>query len=233
MARPLVLLAVTGTACLLAGCSSSDSTADRRGTDGPRTTRVPTPAAGGSGEEQATTPGSAGSATPKPTAEPSPDASSNAPVDGGATVGGPARCTSGELVGSLEFGPGAGAAGSSTGTLTFRNDGGSPCSLAGYPGVSLVDQDGHQLGAPAARADTTGSIHAVTLQPGGTANAVLRVANVDDFSPADCRPAAANGLRIYPPGSRTAIFVQHDLRACTTLAPALTVGPVVAPASGA
>lgn len=232
MARPLALLVVAGAAYTLAGCSSGDSTADRSG-GATAPTRTPAPAVRSAPQSSPTTPEAATSPTPRASAEASPSASSAAPVYGGATAGGVDRCTSGVLVGSLEFGPGAGAAGSSTGTLTFRNDGGSPCALEGYPGVSLVDQAGRQLGAPAARADTTGSVHAVTLPPGGTANAMLRVADVDDFSPADCRPAPANGLRIYPPGSRTAIFVQHDLRACTTLAPVLTVGPVVASASGA
>ena len=68
----------------------------------------------------------------------------------------------------------------------------------------------------------------ITLAPGATAEAPLRVADVGVFDASACRPAAAAGLRVYPPGSQSALFIRHALRACRGTQEVLDVRPLVA-----
>lgn len=160
---------------------------------------------------------STSSASPRPTA-----ISTSQPIDG--------QCATSDLSGSIGAG-GGGAAGSVEVTLVLTNNGSAACSLQGWPGVSFVgDGNGTQLGNPAAFDRSTP--HAtVVLQPGGTAQAPLKIVQAMNYPEADCKPQKADGFRVYPPGSTESLFVKDDtVTACTTTTvDLLTVGALAAP----
>ncbi|MHB1717856.1 MAG: DUF4232 domain-containing protein [Acidimicrobiales bacterium] len=129
----------------------------------------------------------------------------------------------------VSLGPGNGAAGSSYYPLVFTNVGTVPCTLSGYPGVSAVTgAEGTQEGAAASRATSTTAPATVTLAADGTASALLRIVVAQNYPAATCHPAAAAGLRVYPPGDLAAAFVpEASLEVCTSAGDqVLSVGAV-------
>lgn len=95
-----------------------------------------------------------------------------------------------------------GATGNEIATVTMTNRSESACYLGGYPGVELLDANGHHL-ADAARATTSffGTYpppHRVDLAPGGTTFFDLTWGGID---PCGSSPALhPTYLRITPPG---------------------------------
>ncbi|MCB2175406.1 MAG: DUF4232 domain-containing protein [Actinomycetales bacterium] len=202
-------LALAGSAAalvlVLAGCSAGASAGSSS----------PTTAAGGTSSGASSTPGP----TPTESTSPSPSATPSA----GPTEAGPSptttslrstRCTAGHLEASLTSGEG-GAAGSILPYLVLTNTGTERCTLQGWPGVSLVgDGDGTQLGA-AGDFDRSSPHGTVTLDPGGSAHAPLKIAQAANYDAATCDPQTADGLRVYPPGETHSLFVAStDLTAC-------------------
>ncbi|MFL6138660.1 MAG: DUF4232 domain-containing protein [Frankiaceae bacterium] len=106
------------------------------------------------------------------------------------------------------------AAGSAYWELELSNVSSTTCTLSGFPGVSAVDGNGHQLGSAAGR-DHRFAPATVVLRPGTTAHALLRITDVGVFSTATCQPVTATGLRVYPPGTTKAAFVPLRFRACS------------------
>jgi hypothetical protein len=108
-------------------------------------------------------------------------------------------------------------------TLTFTNEGSSPCTLYGYPGVSYVTgSSGTQVGSPAARdANVNGVVPqvVVTLVPGGVGHAVLQEVDVENYPSATCGPDPVLGLRVYPPGQTAAAFVPQSTTGCSLSGP--------------
>jgi len=94
--------------------------------------------------------------------------------------------------------------------LNFTNVSRAPCTLAGYPEVTIYRGDGVQVGAAAGR-DRSVAARPVLLAPGQTAHA-----NLDISVPAArCRPARATGLRVVAPGQAAARYLRRPLTACT------------------
>lgn len=125
---------------------------------------------------------------------------------------GPDGCAVSDL--RLTLGQGQGAAGSTQIPLVFTNVGGRACVLEGFPGVSYVQggADGAQVGAAATR---SGDPHgAVTLPANGTATALVRAVNVQNYPADTCAPTAVAGLRVYPPGDTASIFVPYATEGC-------------------
>ncbi len=120
----------------------------------------------------------------------------------------PSQCQTAQLRGSIG-GQNAGA-GSIFTTLVLRNVGTHACSLRGYPGVSLVDRQHHQIGQPAHWDPRTVSL--VVLQPGGAASTTIRSLN-PGVGTNDCLPPSA-ALRIYPPSQRAYLLVPAHLSEC-------------------
>lgn len=115
-------------------------------------------------------------------------------------------------------------AGQSYERLVLRNTGRRTCHLRGFPGASYVVAAGRQVSAPASFTDQQRVT--VVLAPGHSAYAVLHAINLIDAVPG-CTPTQALGLRVYPPGSRTSMYVADPHPACTgTQAHLLDVGPV-------
>lgn len=88
-------------------------------------------------------------------------------------------------------------AGSLAYDILFKNSGGRVCALGGYPGVSLVNANGNQVGEPAERASGYKE-ELLTLVPGRSVKAVLRVAQSSNYGAGICKDGATK-LRVYPP----------------------------------
>lgn len=127
------------------------------------------------------------------------------------------RCLTPDLAGSLEVVEGGASAGHYEVAIVLENEAAEPCVLQGWPGVSFVgDGDGEQIGA-AGTLDRLSPHDAVTLDPGSAAQAVVQVANAEDYDE-DCGQTQADGFRVYPPGETRSLFVQSDqmtLTACS------------------
>ena len=99
--------------------------------------------------------------------------------------------------------------------LDFTNVSGSACTLGGYPGVSAYRGDRVQVGN-AAGADTAAAAHRVLLAPGATAHAAV-ITSIP--AAGRCRPVAATGLRVSPPGQSAARYLRHTLLVCSAAGP--------------
>jgi hypothetical protein len=114
--------------------------------------------------------------------------------------------------------PGNASAGHVTYPLEFSNISSRTCLLLGFPGVSAVGLNGHQLGSGAGR-DTTVRPRLVLLGHGGTAHALLTIAQAAFFPPAQCRVRTADGLRVSLPGQHRWAFVPLTFPACSKPGP--------------
>jgi hypothetical protein len=57
----------------------------------------------------------------------------------------------------------------------------------------------------------------VTLAPGKTAVAPLKIVRAENYSAGDCSPQTPDGFRVYPPGSEQSLFVKDtDYQACAS-----------------
>lgn len=184
-ARPSRLLAViavmAGTAAALTGCASTGSAA-------PATATVTR----------------ASSATPSPTTSTTPTPS--------ASTGQAMMCSSSQLTGQIGEQDGK-PAGSGAATdqehlaVILTNTSTTACTLQGWPGVSFVgDSNGTQIGA-AATLDRTAPHPTVTLQHGAAAQAYITILAAATYQAAACQPVTPDGFRVYPPGSKTSLFI--------------------------
>jgi len=121
---------------------------------------------------------------------------------------GASQCHTAQLRGFIG-GQNAGAGNLYT-TLVLRNVGPGACTLMGYPGVSLVDRLGRQIGQPA-RWDA-GVVRVVVLRPGGAASTTVHTLN-PGVGTTDCLPPST-ALRVYPPNERTSLLVPARLSDC-------------------
>lgn len=119
------------------------------------------------------------------------------------------HCRSENLTASL--GPADSGAGQRYNALVLTNTGSSSCELRGFPGVSLLDASGAQIGNPATREGAEGAT--VTLPPGGTASAALHTSAAG--MGATCTPTA-NRIRVFPPDNTVAIVASASYTACGT-----------------
>jgi hypothetical protein len=123
------------------------------------------------------------------------------------------RCSTSRLVIWLDT-AGNGTAGSIYYKLHLTNLSRHSCTVRGYPGVSAVNLAGRQLGRSAMR-ETVQKPGVVTLAPGATATAVLRIVDAGNFSAASCHEVTAAGLRVYPPGQTASKLVPFPFKACS------------------
>jgi Protein of unknown function (DUF4232) len=216
-ARLAIPAAVLATAALaLTGCSS-------HGTSTAATSSVSTPSSA-TGDQSA--PSGGGGIT---TGDSSPTTGSTS--NGGDTTvhtqSGSASshdCASSQLKVSLaDRGVGAGQF---YAKIVFTNTASTSCTLTGYPGVSYVATAGKQSGNPATR--TSGTVHTVTLAGHGSASALMHDSNgLGGYSPSQCQLTSVEGLRIYPPNQKGALFLPWKTKHCagTGIHP-LTIAPV-------
>jgi hypothetical protein len=122
-----------------------------------------------------------------------------------------------------------GAAGSVYYPLQFTNLSRRACAMRGFPGVSAVDRNLHQLGSPADRAHVA-PVRTVVLAPGRTAHAVLRYGDVIVSTAPGCHPTSRTfELRVYPPGQYHATYAAFDFEVCSHAGPVyMDIGPIQA-----
>jgi hypothetical protein len=139
------------------------------------------------------------------------------------TTAATAGCATSAL--KVSLGRGDGTAGSTFFPLKFKNIGSRACTLRGYPGVSALNRAGHQIGAPATRSGS--AVHTVTLNPGTTRRATLRVVDTGVFSRASCRPVTAHALRVFPPNQTRAARIRVGFTVCSKASqPSMSIGTV-------
>jgi hypothetical protein len=132
-----------------------------------------------------------------------------------ARAAGPPKCATSSLV--MWLNPeDSGTAGSFYYHLEFVNLSGHACTLAGYPGVSAVSLSGRQIGASAGR-EAGSAPRTVTLAPEAQTTALIHLTDVGAL-PASCRPVAAAGFRVYPPGQTSSKVVPFPFRTCSNIA---------------
>lgn len=199
---------------VLSGCASgsggSDETAapvptasDTPSSSAPTTPTTTAPTSGATPGADATGSGAAGSGSAGSGAAGSGSAGSGSTGSGST---GRDACAVADLAGSIEPGSG-GAAGSVVVHLALRNTGTTTCTVQGWPGVSFVGGgDGTQIGAPATL-DRSAPHPTVSLAPGSTAVAPLKVTRAENVPSSDCSPVTPEGFRVYPPGSEQSLFV--------------------------
>ena len=132
-------------------------------------------------------------------------------------------CNADEL--SLVLGQGNGAgAGTGSLSLVFTNTGSRECTLYGYPGVSLVNDNGNQIGSPADRA-TGATESTVTLKPSTSASALVTYTlEESNFDPGTCKDGATK-IRVYPPNDYGYLSITSPI---TYWCPGFMVWPVAA-----
>jgi hypothetical protein len=110
-----------------------------------------------------------------------------------------------------------GAAGSTYQVIYFTNLSNAPCSLYGYPGVALAGGSSqvNQVGAAASRSSATAAA-VVTVAPGQSANAVLRIVQAENYPTGTCKPTATTFLQIFPPGQTTPIYLAYKSTGCAS-----------------
>ena len=129
------------------------------------------------------------------------------------------RCTASDLGVWLAVDQGNGAAGTVYYPLEFTNLSHHTCYLFGYPGVSALDHNGHQLGSPASWGSRAGA-RIVNLAPGATAHTILAYHDVAVSTEPGCDPVnTAAFLLVYPPGQRSATRAAFSFEACSHAGP--------------
>lgn len=168
----------------------------------------------------------AGSATPTP----SPSKTSATPTSTPASV--VYACQYTDL--KVKLVDGGAAAGTVYYVATFTNVGAAACTLNGYPYVELVAPGtGKQVGQVGGF-DHSRPPKSVKLTVGGTASAMLALANYGNFGASVCHPTTVSGFRLYAPNIRSAVYLPFATngQACSGAVAELTVGPVVPGATG-
>ncbi|MES9520748.1 DUF4232 domain-containing protein [Streptomyces capoamus] len=220
--RVFLATALTGVVVLATGCSAGSATSSG-GTTAATAAGASVTATPEATTPEATTPtaanraqaGSRGSNTPAQPAETTPKRTATCPTR------------------YLKARPGVsqGTAGSVYQVIDFTNIGQTTCTLYGYPGVSLAGGSPvHQIG-PAATRNTTAPRALVTLAPGATGNALLRITDAGNYPTEQCDPTAAQYLQVYPPGQTTPIYVAYTSTACAGTVGLLSVS-ALQPGSG-
>jgi Protein of unknown function (DUF4232) len=138
---------------------------------------------------------------------------SSAAVNPNTPASGPPGCATRDL--KATAGVAQGAAGSVYQVIDFTNIGTASCSLYGYPGVALAGGTPvTQIGAAASRSTQTAP-SLVTLTPGATANALLRITQAENYPQSTCNPVASTYLQIYPPNQTTPIYLAYKSTGCS------------------
>jgi hypothetical protein len=131
------------------------------------------------------------STTPTPTTNPPPSAKKN-------------KCSSQNLSLSLGKIVGSTAKPQYYRYLALTNTSSTTCTIGGYPGVSLLNQQGTQLGEPAVQTESWHSpVQTLKVAPGQPVYALITFLNGEAGG---CLGPAAN-LRVYPPGETQALTV--------------------------
>ena len=187
----------------------------------------------------ATSAGPASSAAaPSATASASPTSSGLQPADASASPsatsgGGSAAPGCGSMDLAAHVGLAQGTAGSIYQVIYLTNLNNTACTLYGYPGVALAGGSAtvDQVGAAASRSTATAA-SVVTLGPGQSANATLRIVDAGNYPTATCQPTPTTYLQIFPPGQTTPIYLAYKSTGCAKTSVNLLSVTVMTPGTG-
>jgi hypothetical protein len=176
--------------------------------------------------------------TPPTASSTTPSASSGANTPAVATPSSPAgpvtsavSCATSSL--DVKQGLAQGYAGGVYEVIDFTNTSNAPCSLYGYPGVSLVTGPPYtQVGLAAKRSTTSAKVKLITLAPGATANALLQIVDALNYPSATCGPTKATALKVYPPNQTAPVYLPNTSTACSKSVQTMNIGPVQAGSGG-
>jgi hypothetical protein len=118
------------------------------------------------------------------------------------------HCATNELSASLGN-PNAGAGQVYT-PLVLTNTGNRTCELRGFPGVSVLDASGNQIGQPASREGSEGAT--VSIAPGKTASATLHTTN-QGVGGSSCS-AQSSKMKVFPPDDTVALTFAAGYTVC-------------------
>jgi hypothetical protein len=130
------------------------------------------------------------------------------------------RCSASATQVWLGDGEGGGTAGTTYYPLEFSNIGHHTCTLYGYPGVSAYRGALKQVGPAATRSKSAHST--ITLRPNATAHVLL---GIRDWGALCSKPVAVDGLKVFPPGQKSAREIGFAFDACAHKG-VLVVGPM-------
>ncbi|WP_405160524.1 DUF4232 domain-containing protein [Nocardia sp. NBC_01499] len=174
-------------------------------------TALPLTACGGSSPE----PSATATATPATTVsaaspgQQTPTATSKPTTQTTPSDGVPA-CAASDL--TITLGQPDGAAGSVYVPIVFTNTGTTPCSLSGYPGVSLATGSPPTPLGPEAEPDSTSATpQPVTLASADASHATLRYSQAGNY---ECDRTPAQYLLIHPPNQSTSVTMPFTAEAC-------------------
>lgn len=188
---------VASAAILAAGCSSHSST-------GSQPASSPSGSQSGAASASATASASAAQATSQAPTAPASGTAASAP-----------SCSTSSL--HITLANGGAAAGTDFTVLEFTNGGSSACTIYGFPGVSLTNSAGAQIGAAATRNPSRAST-LITLAPGAKASATLGVANAENYPATACKPTTAAKLKVYPPNQTQSAELPFTVTGCAVSA---------------
>ena len=191
---------------MVAGCASSGS---QSASSGSTSAASPTASASGAASSSGSTPAVTSPSAPAPAAAPA--------------------CPTSSL--QVKLGVAQGYAGGVYEVIDFTNTSGSPCTLHGYPGVSLVSGPPYTQIGLAAKRSTSSARKLVTLVPGATANALLQIVDALNYPNATCGPTKATALKVYPPNQTVPVYLPSTSNGCAKPVQIMYIGPVQ-PGSG-
>lgn len=149
---------------------------------------------------------------------------------GGGTANG--ACAASGLKVTVDASAAGAAAGSTYYPIDFTNASSSSCRLDGYPVAWFATSAGQRIGTAAAPdRSATARPRPVSLRPGATAHAWLRIADAANYPVTSCRPVTAHVLLIRAPGAAGTSSVRRAFPACSAAMHGhgiLTVQPVTA-----
>jgi len=126
--------------------------------------------------------------------------------------------------------PGGATAGSVYYRIELTNLSAATCAVKGYPKVNAVDLKGRRIGAFATH-ERGKRVRRVTLAPGQSATATLRIVDALNFPADKCKATTAAGLRVGIPGGHGNKIAPLAFETCTrSITKTLSVAPVRASA---
>lgn len=155
------------------------------------------------------------------------------PVASAAAAAQPATtraCATSNLHASM--GPNDGTAGATYTAINFTNISSTACTLYGFPGVSLSEGSPYTQVGQAAAENSASQRQLVTLAPGATGNAILRVADAYNFPNPPCDPTNTTYLVVYPPNTSTPIHLKYPATTCAGSTVTMLVNVVIPGSAG-
>jgi hypothetical protein len=103
--------------------------------------------------------------------------------------------------------------------VDFTNTSSSACTLSGYPQVAAyaIGHHGYEQVGNAALREAANAASRVLLRPGRTAHSDVGISGV--ISGVACKPVAAAGLRVVPPGAAKPRYLPTRLTVCSATGP--------------